>query len=198
MISKFLQKSAFVISCLLVSFSVKAQSDDVFLLNQILVQTEINDKNYFYFGNINLTNNEVLTGNISLNNYRNGQYTAILKTEDSCQYIPNTEIETVELFNNDDNFNQSTRFITLQNKQKLYRELHVKDSKNAIYDSMEKPFDGKVMSGIYVLENNSLHSIYNFWHSGPKADLLNYFEDRDHKKYKRRDYKNLERLFAQL
>ena len=63
---------------------------------------------------------------------------------------------------------------------------------------MEKPFDGKTMSNIYVLENDKLVYIFNFWHSGPKADLLNYFEDRDKKKYKRRDFKNLEKLFAQL
>lgn len=198
MTSKFLLKSILAILFLTASPIVKGQSDDDFILQQTLLNIQLNDTNYFYDGIIYLKNNEVLTGNIGLNRQRDGQYAALLITDDGCQYIPNTEIEIVELFANDDNDYESTVFIPLKDKEKLYRELYVKDAENAIYDSMKKPFDGKIMSGVYVLENNSLLSIYNFWHSGPKADLLNYFEDRDQKKYKRRDFKNLETLFAQL
>lgn len=195
MVSKIQCPSLLLIILFLFANPVQSQEFDI-IQQQLVLANFDNDITYYYDGEIHLKNSEIYQGRISLNQYNNDQYAAILRADDGCLFIPNIEIETVILYHHDSN--TSTRFVPLKNKEKLYRELYVKDSKNAIFDTMEKPFDGKIMNDVYVLEDNSLVSTYNFWHSGAKADLINYFQDRDQKKYKRRDFKNLETLFAQL
>ncbi|MGB3607833.1 MAG: hypothetical protein WA775_11410 [Psychroserpens sp.] len=198
MVSK-LYAASFAILLLFSMGSLQAQSDEEIVLNQLVFNSIIEGNSpSFYFGNINLKNNQVLKGDISLNKRQNNEYAAILRNEDGLEYILNSEIESITLIENTYDTGLSTRFVPLKNQEKLFRQLYLKDSENAIYDLLEKPFDGRVMNDVYVLNNNELISIYNFWHSGPKADLLHYFEDRDKKAYKRRDFKTLDTLFAQL
>lgn len=188
-----------VILCVVLFATSYAQNEDLDLLNQQLFFMSINDDIYFYDGQINLNNNDVIYGRMSVNHKRDSKQSVILITQDCWEYIPNDEIHSVVLFglNNTDDHSE-TKFVSIENQEKLFRELYVKDSENAIYDLLAKPFDESVMSDIYVMEDNTLIRTYNFWHSGPKADLINYFKDRDNKNYKRRDFKSLDMLFAKL
>lgn len=203
MVSKILLKSFIIL--LIASYTPKTQAQaqnqvhEVDLLGLQSIQfSTINDEIYFYDGLINLKNNEILEGSISLNHIKDGKYSVILRTKDSCTYISNEDIEDVVLLEKNKHNVSQTRFVLLENHQKLLRELYFKDSENAIYDAMEKPFDGSVMNDVYVKENGSLIRLFDFWTSGPKKALINYINKRDNKKYKRRDFKSLEQLFATL
>lgn len=187
-----------IILCFVLVGTSNAQNEDLYLLNQQLFLMSINDDVYFFDGQINLKNNEVINGLVSINHIKDDKQSVILRANDCWDYIPNEEINSVILFSIENNDYIETKFVSIENQEKLFRELYVKDSENAIYDLHEKPFDDRVIVDIYVLEDNKLIRTYNFWHSGPKADLINYFKDRDNKDYRRRDFKSLDDLFAKL
>jgi len=194
----------FVASFLLLFLStpIHAQKDSnasaLEALNLINTLNLTNNSTNFYEGEVHLKNNESFKGLISINKIQNGEYSTLINLEDGCKYVPNKNIKNVVLFGKSKDQQNETVFVMLQNKRKLYRELYTKDSKNGIYDLLEKPFDWKIMSDVLIMEDNALTSVYNFWSSGPKKDIINYINKRDNKKYKRRDFKSLEKLFAAL
>ena len=177
-----------------------AQDNEAVMLGfQTVMLNSLEDNTvHYYEGQVHLKDNRVLSGSISLNHVHNSKYSVLLRQNEGCTFITNEDIETVVLFQNVKDQQAETRFVAIDGKDKLFREIFKKDDDNAIYDSLEKPFDGRIMSGIYIKDNGNLTSIYNFWSSGPKKDLINYINERDDKKYKRRDFKSLEELFALL
>ena len=98
MTSKLLLKSALTIFFVMASPLAKAQDQNDVLIQQLFFfNTLQNDQTNFYYGNNSLKTNEIIEGDISLNAYQNGEYHAILRTDDGCLYIPNTEIEDIVL-----------------------------------------------------------------------------------------------------
>jgi len=198
MISKKLFRYLFTLLFILSASNIKAQQHEVDLLGLQTIQFNSDDNFAFFDGEIHLKNNETLKGRISLNHLHNNIYSTSIRTKDGCSYIPNTTIDNVVLYKNERYKQVETRFIPIEGYSKLFREVFKKDNKTAIYDLLEKPFDGKILSGVYVKENDTMEYVYNFWSSGPKKDLINYINKRDNKAYKRRDFKTLESLFAAL
>ncbi|WP_298903895.1 hypothetical protein [uncultured Psychroserpens sp.] len=200
MASKILIKSIFLL-CITLSFTnLQAQQHEVELLGLETIQfsTINNDDVYYYTGQIRLKDQQTFNGLISINHKRYKDYTTILKTKDKCVYIPNENIDTVILYKDDNRDYTETTFVSIKGHDKLFREIYKKDNSTIVYDLLKKPFDGKIMNDIYIKENGKLVSIFNFWSSGPKKDLINYINKRDTKTYKRRDFKSLKDLFAKL
>ncbi|WP_299116742.1 hypothetical protein [uncultured Winogradskyella sp.] len=196
MISKIFQKSSVLLCFILAFTTLNAQELDLNLVNLTIIQ---NSNDYsFYNGEVHLKTNETLKGRISLNHINDNQYAVLLKTDQGHTYISNEDVNSVILFNNGKHQISETKFVAFDGYGKLFRELYKKDDETAIYDSMEKPFDNRIMSGVYVLEDNNLMSIYNFWSSGPKKDIINYINDRDSSNYKRKDFESLNDLFSML
>jgi hypothetical protein len=169
------------------------------MINLVNLQLQNNDDVYFYEGKINLKDNNSIDGSISINNKRYGKYLTIVRTKDSCIFIPNTKINSVILYENNKNTTVETKFEALNNDNKLYRQVFHNDKKNiTIYDSSKKPYRNRLGYGVYVKENGLTTYTYNFWSSGPKKDLINYLNKRDKTKYKRRDFKSIDDLFQKI
>ena len=197
MISKIIQKSCIALFLISTVTIANAQDVDLALVNlQIALDNQNNVD--FYDGQVQLKNNETYQGRISLNHFNGDQYAVLLRTNDGCTHISNEEINSVTLFGNDRYKTTETQFVSLEGHDKLFRILYKKDDGIAVYDSIEKPFDNSIMNDVYILEDNELVSIFNFWSSGPKKDIINYLNERDNSNYKRRDFKSLDDLFAKL
>ena len=65
------------------------------------------------------------------------------------------------------------------------------NGKRKIYDESSKPTTNLV-GEIFVKEELNLKSLYNFWSSGPKQDLINYINERDNKSFRKKDFKNID------
>ncbi|MBV7270462.1 hypothetical protein [Winogradskyella luteola] len=197
MMYKIFRKSIVLTLFISVLTVINAQELDINLVNLNTVIENSNDYS-FYNGEIHLKTNETLKGRISLNHINDDQYAVLLKTDKGHIYVSNKDVNSVILFDENKGKILETKFVSFDGHDKLFRELYIKDDETAIYDSMEKPFDNKIMSGVYVLEDDELKYIYNFWSSGPKKDIINYINERDDSNYKRRDFKSLNDLFAIL
>lgn len=150
---------------------------------------------YFYDGTVTLNNNEVLTGAISLNLKTNKTYFTVIDDGTSIRYIPNTEIAQIALINkNNTALGTESVFEKLGDGSRLYRR--IAKGSVAVYDSSSRPFEGNMVSGVFIKDDNKVHSIFNFWTSGAKQDLLNYINKRDNTKYKRSDFKSVTDLIA--
>ncbi|MDG5491753.1 hypothetical protein [Psychroserpens sp. SPM9] len=194
-------KTCIVLWCLSLSFTNQAQNHEIELLGLQTILNNTNDANDYQFfdGEIHLKTEEVLKGDISVNRINEHQkYAAIIRIENECFYIANTKIKEVYLYERIDKRDTKTKFVTINGHHKLFREVYKKDTETIVYDLMDKPFDGKILNDVHIMENGNLLSIFNFWTSGPKKDLINYLNKRDNKNYKRRDFKSLEQLFATL
>ncbi len=167
-----------------------------FIEQQLIFGTYTADDNSFYDGEIHLKNSEILKGSISLNLKNHGQYATLLIGKDEHTYIPNDEINYVLVSDNDQS--SKTKFVSIQGQSKLFRELYRKNDQTIVYDLLEKPFDGRIMNDIHIKAQGKLVSIFDFWTSGPKKDLINYINKRDGMNYRRRDFKSLDDLFAKL
>jgi len=180
----------------LFSFSLVAQEEQIDLIN---LQLQNSNETYFYDGTINLKDNSTIEGRISLNNKRYGEYFTIVKTKDSCIFVPNTNVNSVVLYETNKNTTVETKFEALNDDDKLYRQIFHNDKKNVtIYDSSKKPYRNQLGYGVFVKENELLTYTHNFWSSGPKKDLINYLNKRDKTKYRRRDFKSLDALFEKI
>ena len=195
--SKIIKKSLVVLLFLCFVSKTKAQSNDLNLINFITIQNLSEDISFFE-GKLILENSEVLTGNISINHNNKEDYETILQTDKGCTYISNEDIASITLFGSENDELYESEFVKFENSNKFYRELYKKDDANAIYDLLEQPFDNKTMNDVYVLEDNELVSINNFWSSGPKKDVINYINKRDGTNYKRKDFETLNELLSKL
>lgn len=195
--SKIIKKSLVVLLFLCFVSKAKAQSNDLNLINFITIQNLSEDISFFE-GKLILENNEVLTGNISINHNNKEDYETILQTDKGYAYISNEDIASITLFGSENDELYESEFVKFENSNKFYRELYKKDDANAIYDLLEQPFDNKTMNDVYVLEDNELISINNFWSSGPKKDVINYINKRDGTNYKRKDFETLNELLSKL
>ena len=195
--SKIIKKSLVVLLFLCFVSKAKAQSNDLNLINFITIQNLSEDISFFE-GKLILENNEVLTGNISINHNNKEDYETILQTDKGYAYISNEDIASIMLFGSESDELYESEFVKFENNNKFYRELYKKDDANAIYDLLEQPFDNKTMNDVYVLEDNELISINNFWSSGPKKDVINYINKRDGTNYKRKDFETLNELLSKL
>ena len=197
-ISRTTNKFVILFFCLF-SFSLVAQQAQLDMLN--LVNTQLQNANdiSFYNGKVNLKDNNSIDGRVSINNKRFGEYFTIVRTKDSCVYIPNAKINSVVLNENHKGTTIETKFELLNDGDKLYRQIYHNNTKNVtVYDSSEKPFRNRLGYGVFVKEKDLLTYTYNFWSSGPKKDLINYINKRDKTKFKRRDFKSLQELFDKV
>ena len=143
---------------------------------------------YFFEGEVKLNSNETIHGLISLNQKQNGEYTTAVKNGKSTQYFSNATLQCVVLFSKNKTISGTTKFEKLPHSEKFYRIL--KEGNTTIYDTSLKPFDGNLVGEIYVKEENTIRSIFNFWSSGPKQDLIDFLNKRDSKNFKRKDFKS--------
>lgn len=184
---------------LMISYSSWAQKDQDDLLNyQTVLNNRLlqNQQHPFFKGVIHLKSGDSLAGELSLNNFENKEYSTILQQKNKQVVISNQTIKEVILYA--DNTSSKTKFYAIKEDQQLYREVYKKDKETIVYDSSNQPFEGKLISSVYVQQNGKLIDTFNFWTSGPKKDLVNYLNKRDGKKYKNRDFKSLDDLFAKL
>lgn len=149
----------------------------------------------FYDGMIELNNNDTLYGRISINHTKNGTFYTLIKSDSIYTEITNNEIIKVAL--NSKNSTE-TEFMAIDDEKRLYRKVF-KNENGVIYDTSNKPFDGRLVGEVFVdASGKNVVNTYNFWSSSPKKDLINYFSKRDKIKYKRKYFRTLEDLFLIL
>jgi hypothetical protein len=166
----------------LISFSQIYNNED----EQVIPETT-----NFYEGEVILNDKTVVKGFISINYRQKKRLVTIVKSEDKISYIPNSEILLVTISSkNNDNLLENS-FEKIEVNEKLYRI--VGNGKRKIYDESSKPTT-KLVGEIFVKEELKLKSLYNFWSSGPKQDLINYINKRDDKKFRKKDFNNIGEL----
>ena len=181
------------------SFSATAQDVGLEMLNIVNMQLQNADELHFFKGKIELKNNTTITGNIGINAKRYGKYYTVVRTKDSCNYILNEEINAVYLYETQKGVATETKFEALEEGNKLYRRIFHNEKRNVtVYDTSVVPFRNRLAYGVFVKDKGVLTYTHNFWTSGPKKDLINYINKRDKTKYKRRDFKTLQDLFAKV
>lgn len=173
-------------------FSVNAQNTEIDVFTTVFMN---DDDDPFFEGNIELKNGDVLYGKVSINKSIYGNYMAIYNSDSETRYIPNHTIAQVFLKNKR---GEATKFIAINDDGKLYRSVFSNTSNTTIYDTSKKPFDNRLVGEVIIESNGVYESIFNFWSSGPKQDLINYLKKRDGIAYKRRDFKSIQQLFAAL
>lgn len=178
------------------SVNVSAQKNDEAMAYFIIYQDLLNppQEPIFYDGIIHLKDGNSVHGEVALNEEENRENFTILKNSNKWEYINNTEIDHVILFDEKD---AKTTFYLQPERNVLLRKIYRQNGKT-LFDSANFPFDNRLIAPVYVEENDSLINTFNFWTSGPKKDLVNYINDRDGKKYKNRDFKTLDDLFKKL
>lgn len=147
----------------------------------------------FYLGKIILRSNDTLKGSISLNYRVNNDFVALFDDGIKEIKIPNDDIMKVVL---EDENKAATEFESIENSKLLYRILY--SGKAKIYDSSSKPQNGSLVSGVFIVENDKVHNLFDFWSSGAKQDLISYINKRDKMNFKRRDFKNVDEIFAYI
>lgn len=147
----------------------------------------------FYPGKIILKSNDTLKGSINLNYRINNDFVALFDDGIKEIKIPNEDIRKIVL---EDKNKSMTEFESVENSKLLYRILYSGRAK--IYDSSSKPQNGSLVSGVFIVENNKAHNLFNFWSSGPKQDLISYINERDKMNFKKKDFKNVDEIFAYI
>jgi hypothetical protein len=147
----------------------------------------------YYKGKIMLKSNDTVIGAISLNYRVNDNFVALLDDGSQEIKIPNEDIIKIVL---EDKDNSLTEFESIENSKLFYRILHSGNVK--IYDSSSKPRNGSLVSGVFVVENNKTHNLFDFWSSGPKQDLITYINKKNNQNFKKRDFKNVDEIFAYI
>ncbi|WP_299225793.1 hypothetical protein [uncultured Psychroserpens sp.] len=192
--STFFKTSYILLFLFIPIATINGQNHEVNLFTTIFINNS-NDNISFFDGTIKLNNNDVLNGRVSINHIKDQKLSVILKSEHKTKYIPNQDIKEVILNNKD---GVKTKFITLTNDNKLYREIFSNTNNVTVYDTSKHPFDGRLIGEVLIDNDGTLINTYDFWASGPKQGLINYVSKRDGIKYKRRDFKSLQELFAIL
>ncbi|RZJ99898.1 MAG: hypothetical protein EOO46_21620 [Flavobacterium sp.] len=147
----------------------------------------------YYPGKIILKSNDTLVGRISLNYRTKENFSALFNDGAKDVKIPNERIGKI-IFS--DRNNEVTEFESLDNSKQLYRILY--SGKVKIYDSSSRPQGGNLVGGVFIKEDNQIYSLFNFWSSGPKQDIIDYINKRDGVNFKRRDFKSSDEIFAYL
>lgn len=153
----------------------------------------IQPEEQFYPGKIVVKSNDTLVGSISLNYRVKEDFVALF--DDGTQKIRITNDEITKVILEDKN-GATTEFEKIEDSKLLYRILYYGNAK--IYDSSSKPNDGSLVAGVFVVENNEVHNLFDFWSSGSKQDLITYINKRDNEKFKKRDFKNFDEIFAYI
>ncbi len=167
-----------------VSFSQIYNSDE----EQIIPET-----NNFYQGEVILNNKTVVKGLVSINHRQKQQLVTIVKSTDNISYIPNSEIELVTISKSNNNNRTENSFEKIDTSGKLYRI--VGNGKRKIYDESSKPTTNLV-GEVFIKDGLNIISLYNFWSSGPKQDLVNYINKRDNKDFTKRDFNTIDELIS--
>lgn len=145
----------------------------------------------FHKGEIIMNDMTVIKGLVNINYRQKKKLVTVVKSEDKISYIPNSEILLVTISSkNNDNLLENS-FEKIEVNGKLYRI--VGNGKRKIYDESSKPTTNLV-GEIFVKEESNLESLYNFWSSGPKQDLINYINKRDNKDFRKKDFNNIDEL----
>jgi len=147
----------------------------------------------YFPGKIVLKSNDTLKGSISLNYMTKDDFVALFDDGIKEIKIPNEDIMKVVL---EDKNKSITEFESIDNSKLLYRILYLGKAK--IYDSSSKPQNGSLVSGVFIVENNKAHDLFDFWSSGPKQDLISYINKRDKMNFKKKDFKNVDEIFAYI
>ena len=147
----------------------------------------------YYPGKIILKSNDTLVGSISLNYRIKENFVALLNDGIKEIKIPNEGISKIIL---EDKNNTLTEFESIDNSKLVFRILH--SGKTKIYDSSSKPKNGSLVGGVFVVENNTVNDLFDFWSSGSRQDLITYINKRDNENFKKRDFKNLNEIFAYI
>lgn len=147
----------------------------------------------YHPGKILLKSNDTLVGLISLNYRIKENFVALFDDGIKEIKIPNENIDKIIL---EDKSNSMTEFESIDNSKLLYRILH--SGKTKIYDSSSKPNNGNLVGGVFVVEDNRVNDLFDFWSSGSKQDLITYINKRNNENFKKRDFKNLNEIFAYI
>lgn len=147
----------------------------------------------FYHGQIVLNDMTVVKGLVNINYRQNERFVTRVKSEGKILYIPNNEILLVTISSKNNNGVLENSFEKIDVDGKLYRI--VGNGKRKIYDESSKPTTNLV-GEIFVKEGLSSKSLYNFWSSGPKQDLIDYVNKRDNKDFRKKDFNNVDELIA--
>lgn len=209
MISKKLHTCLFFLLLVISTLSSKAQNFELINASLQLLNSannscscdciaNLNTNVPFYEGKITLKDRTVLTGEISVNQQFQNTLITLFKSDDQYEAIANATIKDVSIFNSDTILTDVTKFVNINDDDRLYRLVYDNADETRVYDSSSKLTDTDLVGRIFIIKHNTLIDTWNFWSSGPKKDLINYLNDRDDTTYKRRDFESLTDLFAKL
>lgn len=166
----------------IISFSQIYNSEDEQVIHETIT---------FYEGKVTMNDNTEINGLVSINHRRNKKFVTIVKSDGRTTYIPNHEIVAVTMISKINNTTLENTFEKIEMNGKLYRIVGI--GKRKIYDESTKP-STNLVGELFVKEQLNTHSLYNFWSSGPKQDLINYINKRDNKLFTKKDFKTKEEL----
>lgn len=146
----------------------------------------------FNEGEIILNDKTTIKSLININFRKKEGLVTLTKIDNKISYIPNSEILLVTISSTNKDTVITDSFERINESGKLYRI--VGTGKRKIYDESTKPITGYLVGAIFVKDESKAQSLYNFWSSGPKQDLIDYINKRDHKVFTKKDFKNMDDL----
>lgn len=153
------------------------------------------EEDIFYDGQLILSNNDTISGSISLNHFKKDGYVTKFEDDKGLRPIFNKDISQVILTHTDKNGNTTqTLFLKLDDSLKFYRVL--KEGSVTVFDSSVRPYNGNLVASVLIKSDEEIIDTFNFWSSGPKQDLINYLNEREGTSYKRRDFKSVDEIIS--
>lgn len=153
------------------------------------------EEDIFYDGQLILSNNDTISGSISLNHFKKDGYVTKFEDDKGLRPIFNKDISQVILTHTDKNGNTTqTLFLKLDDSLKFYRVL--KEGSVTVFDSSVRPYNGNLVASVLIKSDEEIIDTFNFWTSGPKQDLINYLNEREGTSYKRRDFKSVDEIIS--
>lgn len=153
------------------------------------------EEDIFYDGQLILSNNDTISGSISLNHFKKDGYVTKFEDDKGLRPIFNKDISQVILTHTDKNGNTTqTLFLKLDDSLKFYRVL--KEGFVTVFDSSVRPYNGNLVASVLIKSDEEIIDTFNFWSSGPKQDLINYLNEREGTSYKRRGFKSVDEIIS--
>lgn len=153
------------------------------------------EEDIFYDGQLILSNNDTISGSISLNHFKKDGYVTKFEDDKGLRPIFNKDISQVILTHTDKNGNTTqTLFLKLDDSLKFYRVL--KEGSVTVFDSSVRPYNGNLVASVLIKSDEEIIDTFNFWSSGPKQDLINYLNEREGTSCKRRDFKSVDEIIS--
>lgn len=139
-----------------------------------------------------LTGGDSLKGLIKLKQYSNSHKGIVLTRSSADTFILYKDLQKVRLYDYDSSLliDGYTDFVRLNEKEQLWRQL----SRGSTEFFDELPYtnekNGATGSEIVVRENGTVTSLFNFWSSSTKKDVVDYINKRFGQHFKKRNFRS--------